>query len=262
MAKWLRCIHNDDLKIGMLIDGEVLVYDGNMFAEPQSTGERFRLEDVTVTIPCRPNKMLALWNNFHSRAVHEGWQIPPEPLYFVKTENSFNAHLKPIQRPSSYMGPVFFEGELGIVIGKQCCRVTEIEASHHIFGYTCVNDVTAKEILKRDPSFPQWTRAKCFDSFGIFGPVIETEVEVDRLVIQTRLDGELLQEYSVTDMVFHPYRLVSLLSQDMTLYPGDVIACGTGLGAQAMQDGQIVEVSIEGVGILRNRMVNTDSTNQ
>jgi 2-keto-4-pentenoate hydratase/2-oxohepta-3-ene-1,7-dioic acid hydratase in catechol pathway len=114
--------------------------------------------------------------------------------------------------------------------------------------------VTAKEILKRDPSFPQWTRAKGFDTFGVFGPWIVTGLDADSLVIQSRLDGRLLQEYPVTDMVFRPHKLVSMISQDMSLYPGDIIACGTGLNAAAMEDGQTIEISIKGIGVLSNRM--------
>jgi len=129
-----------------------------------------------------------------------------------------------------------------------------MEAADYIFGYTCINDVTAKNILKRDPSFPQWTRAKGFDTFGVFGPYIATGLDVDTLVVQSWLDGELLQNYPVTDMVFRPHRLVSMISQDMTLYPGDVIACGTGLNATAMADDQTIEVSIDGIGVLSNRM--------
>jgi 2-keto-4-pentenoate hydratase/2-oxohepta-3-ene-1,7-dioic acid hydratase in catechol pathway len=129
-----------------------------------------------------------------------------------------------------------------------------MEAADYIFGYTCINDVTAKNILKRDPSFPQWTRAKGFDTFGVFGPCIATGLDVDTLVVQSWLDGELLQNYPVTDMVFRPHKLVSMISQDMTLYPGDVIACGTGLNATAMEDGQTIEVSIDGIGVLSNKM--------
>ena len=254
MALWLQFGYKKNSNLGLL-DGDIIhIYSGDLFDDPQPTGETCKLEDVEIHIPCMPGKMLALWNNFYSRAEHEGWDIPPEPLYFVKTPNTYNAHAQPIIRPASYNGPVFFEGELGIVIGKTCAHIPESAAADYIFGYTCINDVTAKEILKRDPSFPQWTRAKGFDSFGVFGPVIATGLDVDRLTIQSRLDGKLLQDYTVTDMVFRPHKLVSIISQDMTLYPGDVIACGTGLNATAMEDGQIIEVSIDGIGVLANKM--------
>ncbi|MGB5277009.1 MAG: fumarylacetoacetate hydrolase family protein [Gammaproteobacteria bacterium] len=254
MPFWLQFSDKNRCRLGMLDGDTIHVHRGDLFNDPQPVNEHHKVGDVEILIPCKPGKMLALWNNFYSRAEHEGWDIPPEPLYFVKTSNSFNAHAQPIIRPASYDGPVFFEGELGIVIGKAGLHIAESEAADYIFGYTCINDVTAKEILKRDPSFPQWTRAKGFDTFGVFGPVIATDVDVDSLVIQSRLDGELLQDYPVTDMVFHPHKLVSAISQDMTLFPGDIIACGTGLNARAMDDGQIIEVSIDGVGVLSNIM--------
>jgi 2-keto-4-pentenoate hydratase/2-oxohepta-3-ene-1,7-dioic acid hydratase in catechol pathway len=254
MALWLQFYYKKNTLLGVLDADTIDIYSGDIFDDPQRVGETCRLEDVEILMPCKPGKMIALWNNFYSRAEHEGWDIPPEPLYFVKTPNSFNAHLQPIIRPVSYDGPIFFEGELGIVIGKTCSHVSETEVADYIFGYTCINDVTAKEILKRDPSFPQWTRAKGFDSFGVFGPYIATGLDVDTLVIQSSLDGELLQNYTVTDMVFRPHKLVSMISQDISLYPGDIIACGTGLNATSMEDGQIIEVSIDGIGVLSNKM--------
>lgn len=197
---------------------------------------------------------MGLWNNFYSRAEKEGWDIPPEPLYFSKLASSYRAHNKNIIRPLNYDGPVYFEAELGIVVGKVCCQVSEAEAAQHIFGYTCVNDVTALEILQRDKSFPQWVRSKSFDTFCPFGPAIVTDVELDTLVIRAVLDGEIRQEYLVSDMVFPPHKLLSLLSHYMTLYPGDIIACGTASGSGPMQDGQNIEINIDGVGRLCNVM--------
>jgi len=254
MTLWLQFSYANSTRFGVLDKDSIHIYSGDLFDDPQPVGECCKLADVEILIPCQPGKMLALWNNFYSRAEHEGWDIPPEPLYFVKTSNSFNAHSQPIIRPPAYNGAVFFEGELGIVIGKTCAHISEAEAADYIFGYTCINDVTAKEILKRDPSFPQWTRAKGFDTFGIFGPWIATGLDVETFVIQSWLDGELLQDYPVTDMVFKPHRLVSMISRDMTLRPGDIIACGTGLNATAMEDGQTIEVSIGGIGVLSNKM--------
>ena len=257
MTIWLQFSYKNDSRLGKLEGDQIHIYSGDLFDQPQPVGESCKLDQVEILTPCQPGKMLALWNNFYSRAEHEGWDIPPEPLYFVKTPNSYNAHAQPIIRPRSYDGPVYFEGELGIVIGKSCAGISEAEADDYIFGYTCINDVTAKEILKRDPSFPQWTRAKGFDTFGVFGPWIVTDLDVDNLVIQSRLDGQLLQDYPVTDMVFRPRKLVSMISQDMSLCPGDIIACGTGLNAAAMEDGQIIEISIAGIGVLSNRMTAT-----
>ena len=254
MTHWIQYKHNNDKGLGVLVEDLIHIYSGELFANPQAVGETLPLAEVEILPPCQPEKFLALWNNFYSRAEKEGWDIPPEPLYFTKVRSCFNAHGQAIRRPADYSGPVFFEGELGIVIGKTCYQVAENEIDDYIFGYTCVNDVTAKEVLKRDPSFPQWTRAKGYDSFGVFGPVIATGLEPDELVIESWLDGECKQHYPVTDMVFRPRRLVSVLSQYMTLEPGDVIACGTGLGACAMQGGQQIEVRIDGIGSLINTM--------
>ena len=259
MTIWLQFSYKNNIRLGVLDGDAINIYSGALFDDPQPVVESCRLDDVEILAPCKPGKMIALWNNFYSRAEHEGWEIPPEPLYFVKTPNSYNAHAKPIVRPPSYDGPVFFEGELGIVIGKTCSGVSEAEAAEYIFGNTCINDVTAKEILQRDPSFPQWTRAKGFDTFGIFGPYIVTDLDVEALVIQSRLDGELLQDYPVSDMIFKPHRLVSMISSDMTLQPGDIIACGTGLNAAAMKNGQTIEVFIDGIGVLSNRMTAVQS---
>ena len=145
-----------------------------------------------------------------------------EPLYFLKSPSAFLAHGETIRRPPSYSGNVVYEGELGIVIGKRCSNVTEDEAGDYIFGYTCVDDVTAADIISKDPTFAQWARAKSFDTFGVFGPVIATGLDPMDLSIRTVLDGKERQNYPVSDMIFPPHRLVSYLSRDMTLLPGDV----------------------------------------
>ena len=154
--------------------------------------------------------------------------------------------------PASYSGKVVCEGELGIVIGRTCRAVSEAEAARNIFGYTCINDVTAAEIPHRDPTFAQWTRAKSFDSFGVFGPVVATGLDPMQLSIRTVLNDQERQSYPVADMVFPPAKLVSLISQDMTLDPGDVGACGTSAGLGSMKPGSTVSVTIDGIGTLTN----------
>ncbi len=142
---------------------------------------------------------------------------------------------------------------LGIVIGKTCHMISEAAAREYIFGYTCINDVTALELLNRDPTFAQWTRAKSFDTFGVFGPVVATGIDPMTLVVRTILNGEERQNYPVADIVFPPAKLVSLISQDMTLHPGDVIACGTSIGVGSMKPGSTVSIIIDGIGALTNR---------
>jgi 2-keto-4-pentenoate hydratase/2-oxohepta-3-ene-1,7-dioic acid hydratase in catechol pathway len=148
---------------------------------------------------------------------------------------------------------VVYEGELGVVVGARIKSATIAEAAAAIFGYTCVNDVTAFELIHEDASFEQWTRAKSFDGFAPFGPVIATGVDAAGLVVRTLLNGRERQNYPVSDMIFTPAEIVSRLSQDMTLEPGDVIACGTTtVGIAPMRPGAVVEVAIDGVGVLRN----------
>ena len=227
-----------------------------MFARPQPTGRTLALAEVKVLTPCAPSKMVCLWNNFHALAARLGVAEPDEPLYFLKSPSAFLAHGETIRRPKSYSGNVVYEGELGIVIGKRCNNVGEDEAGDYIFGYTCVDDVTAADIITKDPTFAQWARAKSFDTFGVFGPVIATGLDPMQLSIRTVLDGKERQNYPVSDMIFPPHRLVSYLSRDMTLLPGDVIACGTSVGVSAMRaPAHRIEVTIEGIGTLGNEFV-------
>jgi 2-keto-4-pentenoate hydratase/2-oxohepta-3-ene-1,7-dioic acid hydratase in catechol pathway len=253
MSFWLRYTHQGAIGFGTLEGESVRVHAGDMFAAPTATGEALGLADVQLLAPCVPSKMPALWNNFYERAAKEGQAIPAHPLYFLKGNNSFCAHGTVIRKPAGFDGKVVFEAELGIVIGKTCTAVSEANALSHVFGYTCVNDVTAADWLRIDPSFMHWVRAKSFDTFCPFGPVIATGIDPAGLRVKAVLDGQERQNYPVADMIFSPARLVSLISQDMTLMPGDVIACGTSVGAGSMKPGSSIRVEIAGIGVLENR---------
>ena len=253
MTLWLRFEADGSEQIGTLENDTVTVWTGDLFADPQPTGQRFPLAAVRVLAPCVPSKLIGLWNNFHERAAKEGLQRPTHPPYFIKGANCYAAHGDAIRRPAGYAGMVVFEAELGIVIGKRATAIGVQDAPAAIFGYTCVNDVTARELLRLDPAFVHWTRAKSFDTFGVFGPVIATGLDPSSLRVRAVVAGEERQNYPVSDMFFSPAEIVSLLSHDMTLEPGDVIACGTSVGAGAMQDGDTVEVAIDGIGGLINR---------
>jgi 2-keto-4-pentenoate hydratase/2-oxohepta-3-ene-1,7-dioic acid hydratase in catechol pathway len=250
--KWLRFVHGGREAFGVLEGDEIAVHHGDLFASPQPTGERIAVAGIEWLTPCRPTKMLALWNNFRAAAEKNGWAPPAEPLYFVKTPNSHAAHGAPIPVPAGEVGRVAYEGELAIVIGRRARAVPLADAPAFIFGYTCANDVTAIELLHRDASFPQWTRAKGYDGFGVFGPVIETRFDVATASVRTTVAGRERQNYALADMFFGPAELVSRLSHDMTLEPGDVILCGTSLGVLPMKPGSRVEVAIDGIGTLAN----------
>ena len=253
MQKWLRFAHDGHTGFGQLTGDTVAVHAGDMYRDPRPTGQTLPLAQLKLLTPAVPGKMLAMWNNFHALAAKLGLAAPREPLFFVKTANSFLATGEVIRRPPSFDGKVVYEGELGIVIGRRCRAVSVADAPQYIFGYTCINDVTAADIINRDPAFQQWSRAKSFDTFGVFGPVVATGLDPATLSVRTVLNGQERQNYPVADMIFLPAQLVSLISRDMTLEPGDVICCGTSIGAGSMKPGSTVEISIDGIGTLSNR---------
>ena len=231
---------------------EVAVHDGDLFGASQPTGEKIALHDATVLAPCEPTKIVGLWNNLEAAATKNGWARPAEPLYFFKPSTACVGHGAPVIAPAAYTGRILYEGELGVVIGTACADVDPADVDDVIFGYTCVNDVTALDIIGEDASFPQWCRAKSFDTFAPIGPVIARGLDPDALTVQTRVGGKVRQDYPVSDMFFSPRQLVSLVSRGMTLLPGDVIACGTSTGAMPMRPGVTIEVEIPGIGMLAN----------
>lgn len=253
MTQWIRFEHAGATHFGTLADGTVAVHEGNMFHAPRATDATLPVDQVSLLTPTLPGKMVALWNNSRAMAAKLHQDIPNEPLYFLKSNGSYLGPGGTIRKPASYNGKVVFEGELGIVIGQECRAVAEANSGNHILGYTCVNDVTAIGLIGQDASFPQWTRAKSFDTFGVFGPTIATGLDPRALSIRTTLNEQERQHYPVTDLIFQPAEIVSLISQDMTLHAGDVICCGTSVGVGSMKTGSTVEVTIDGIGTLRNR---------
>jgi 2-keto-4-pentenoate hydratase/2-oxohepta-3-ene-1,7-dioic acid hydratase in catechol pathway len=229
------------------------VHDGDMFSDAKPAETSCAFESVKLLAPVRPGKFIGLWNNFHEQAAKQGLSIPARPLYFMKGSNAINDPDGVIRQPSAQLSRIAYEGELGVVIGKTCRDADETAATDAIFGYTCINDVTAIEAFGDNPAFSEWTRAKSCDTFGPIGPVIATDIDFGTARVRTLVNGRERQNYPLTDMIFPPARIVSLISHDMTLAPGDVIACGTSLGVLPMRPGTIVEVVIDGIGTLRNR---------
>ena len=257
MALWVRFARqNGSTGFGTLDDaaGRIAVHAGEMFAAPAPTGEVLARDAVRLLAPVRPGKFIGLWNNFRELAAKTGAAIPERPLWFLKAGTSVLDPEGIIAPPAGYAGRVLYEGELGLVIGRRCKDADEAEAARAIFGLTVVNDVTALDLLTADPSFPQWARAKSCDSFGPVGPAIATGLDWSALRVTVALGGRVRQDYPTADMILPPARIVSLLSREMTLEPGDVIACGTSVGALPMRPGMVVEVTIEGIGTLRNVM--------
>jgi 2-keto-4-pentenoate hydratase/2-oxohepta-3-ene-1,7-dioic acid hydratase in catechol pathway len=253
--RWVRFKRRDgSTGFGVLEGSRIALYQGELFEGPHPTGVWAALDEVTLMAPCAPSKIIALWNNFHALAAKLGKAAPQNPLFLIKPGTCVAGPGEAIRRPKGYSGKIVYEGELGIVIGRRCKDVTPQAAAAYIHGYTCVNDVTASEVLQENPDFPQWCRAKSYDTFGCIGPSICTELDYTRSSLYTRLDGEQRQNYALADMIFAPLELVSRISHDMTLLPGDVISCGTSLGVGSMREGAVVEIEIEAIGTLVNTL--------
>ncbi|WP_270937176.1 fumarylacetoacetate hydrolase family protein [Falsiroseomonas oryzae] len=252
MALWVRFSRNGVEGFGTLEGESVRVHAGDLLAGAAPTGESVAVQDVALLPPVRPTVFVGLWNNYREAAAKQNLAIPETPLFFLKSPRSVVGPEAAILPPSSYTGRVIYEGELGLVIGTTVRDATEEEAADAIFGLTCVNDVTALDLLNADPSFAQWARAKGCDSFGPIGPAIATGLDWSSLRVQVALNGRVRQDYPCADMILPPARIVALLSREMTLAPGDVIACGTSVGALPMRPGMTVEVTVAGIGTLRN----------
>ncbi|MGG5821861.1 fumarylacetoacetate hydrolase family protein [Falsiroseomonas sp. HW251] len=252
MALWVRFGRDRADGFGTLEGEAIHVHRGDLFAGAVPTGESVALSDVALLAPTRPAVFVGLWNNFRDAAAKQNLAIPDTPLFFLKSPRSVVGPGAAIAPPAGYAGRVIYEGELGLVIGRRVSNADEEEAAAAIFGLTCVNDVTALDTLNADPSFAQWARAKGCDSFGPIGPAIATGLDWSALRVQVALNGRVRQDYPTADMIIPPARIVSLISREMTLDAGDVVACGTSVGALPMRPGMTVEVTIEGIGTLRN----------
>jgi len=242
--KWIVWLDGAAWRFGTVEGETVQPHAGDFFNNPAPDGPPVPLSAITPVAPLRPRQFIGLWNNFHALAEKQGNAIPEFPLYFLKAPSSIIGPDATITPPPGYDGKILYEGELGIVIGRD----------QSIFGYTIVNDVTALDVLNADPSFPQWARAKSFASFGPVGPCIVTGIDLATAEVSVALNGRVRQNYKLSDMIIPPARIVELIGREVDLQPGDVIACGTSLGALPMRPGMVVEVSITGIGTLRNVM--------
>lgn len=198
-----------------------------------------------------PSKIIGIGVNYRAHAVEMGKGLPEEPLMFLKPRSALLPDGGAIERPLGY-DQVHFEGELGVVIGQRARRLSREEALGVVLGFTCINDVSCRDLQKKDG---QWARAKGFDTFCPLGPKIVGGLDPRNLRIQTRLNGETRQDSTTADLIFDVPTLIAFCSQHMTLEPGDVISTGTPAGVGNMSPGDTVEVEIEGIGILRNTVI-------
>ncbi len=225
---------------------------GNPFhGEAEGIAEGYPLADVGVLVPVIPSKIVCVGRNYAPHAKELGNEIPTEPLLFMKPSTALVEHGGTILLPSA-SNRVDFEGEIGLVVGRTMKNVPPEHVRDYLFGVTCVNDVTARDIQRRDKAF---TRGKGFDSFAPCGPWIETEFDLANLSVETHVNGQVRQKGHVSEMIFSPEVLLSFISEGMTLLPGDLIATGTPAGVGPLQAGDSVEITVGGVGTLSNTVL-------
>jgi 2-keto-4-pentenoate hydratase/2-oxohepta-3-ene-1,7-dioic acid hydratase in catechol pathway len=252
-----RFTTGDDPRFG-LVEGEgdeqaIAVITGDpMYTAVQPTGERVRLADARLLAPVIPrSKVVGVGRNYADHAAELGNDVPSEPLLFLKPNTCVIGPGDPIVLPEQ-SSEVHYEGELAVVIGRLCKDVPAQRAAEVILGYTCANDVTARDLQRTDA---QWTRAKGFDTFCPLGPWLVSDLDVGDLRITTRLDGETVQDARTSQLLFDVPALIAYISAAFSLLPGDVILTGTPAGVGPVAAGQRVEVELEGVGVLGNPVV-------
>ena len=233
---------------GRIEGEEVVVLSGAPWAGGEDTGKRVALGAVSLLVPSEASKVVCIGQNYRKHAEEMGKPVPPEPLIFMKPSTALNAHRSPIRMPKVSQD-VQYEAELGLLIGERLKNVDEATAARAIWGLTCINDVTARDIQRREV---QHTRAKSYDTFACVGPWIEVGLRADDLAVLCRVNGQVRQDSRTSDMVFSPARLVSFISHIMTLLPGDLVSTGTPSGVGRLVAGDVVEVELEGIGTLAN----------
>jgi 2-keto-4-pentenoate hydratase/2-oxohepta-3-ene-1,7-dioic acid hydratase in catechol pathway len=244
--KICRFNFNGETFAGVIEEDSVTLFENN-----RRKNESFPLSDVKLTAPVNPSKIVCVGRNYAEHAAELGNEVPSEPLLFLKAPSAIINDGDKITLPK-YSRQVEHEGELAIVIGRKCRSLFDDEDPFdHILGYTCLNDVTARDLQKKDGQF---TRAKSFDTFCPAGPFIETDLDLKNGGVSTRVNGEVRQSGKFSQMVFPVDFLIRYISNMMTLLPGDVIATGTPSGVGKLDSGDVCEVEIEGIGVLRNRV--------
>jgi 2-keto-4-pentenoate hydratase/2-oxohepta-3-ene-1,7-dioic acid hydratase in catechol pathway len=248
--KFIRYKIKSGIRHGLVCDNHALEVEGDIFSKYQVTETKHALCDLKILSPCVPTKIVAIGLNYRSHAEELGMALPEDPMVFMKPPTAVIGPDEEIIYPGM-SSQVDYEGELAVVIGKKCRFVTEEDSEKYIAGYTCFNDVTARDLQKKDVQF---TRAKGFDTFAPMGPFIETDINPCNVKIETFLNGKKKQSGNTSDLIFPVRTIVSFLSKIMTLCPGDIIATGTPGGIGPMKRGDVVEVRIEGIGNLQNKV--------
>lgn len=248
--KFVRFRTGSTARYGILEDGRVSEIRGSLYGRYRRTRRSYALTRVRLLPPCEPTKIVAVGINYRGHAAEFGNPVPDEPILFLMPLTALVGPGDTIVYPA-ISRRVDYEAELAVVMKRRGRNIPRGQALRYVLGYTCHNDVTARDLQKKDG---QWTRGKSFDTFAPLGPCIATGLDPHRLRIEARVNGEIRQSANTDQLVFDVPTLVAFVSQVMTLYPGDVIATGTPPGAGPLERGDVVEVEIEGIGVLRNRV--------
>lgn len=250
--KIVRIKSGDDISYGVADAEGVLIYNGTPFVAWEPTENVVPWQSATLLAPVIPTKVMCVGKNYEDHAAEFGGDLPEEPLIFMKPATSVIGNNANIVHPSMSK-EVQHEAELAVVISRPARNVRAEDASQYIFGYTAANDVTARDLQRRDG---QWTRAKGFDTFCPLGPAIETELDpLERLAVICKVNGEVRQAGFTSDMVFGVAEIIEYITAFATLLPGDVILTGTPSGVGKVEPGDIMEVEVDGIGTLTNRVV-------
>jgi len=244
----VRFRFGDRIATGVVEGDAVRALAGTFFENPVPSGEEIPLDDVRLLAPILPSKVVCLGKNYAAHAAEFGGEVPEEPLVFLKPSTSVSGPGDPIPLPP-ISNRVDYEGELAVVIGRIARNVRAEEAFRYILGYTCGNDVTLRDLQKKDD---QWARAKGFDGSCPLGPWIQAELDPNDVHLETRVNGEVRQSASTSDMVFGVATIIEFVTEFMTLLPGDVIMTGTPEGVGKLEPGDKVEVVVDGIGVLMN----------
>ncbi len=247
--KFLRCLSEGKDYYGILESDSVKCLSNNFLIGNYNVIKEVNINDVKILPPVLPSKIIGIGLNYNDHIQEMKDEKPSVPKMFIKPSSTIIGPLDPIIYPKYMSKRVDYEGELCVVIGKTCKNIEPKQAKDYIFGYTIINDVTARDLQSIDG---QWTRAKGFDTFAPIGPYIETQIEPTNLRITTKLNDEIKQDSTTAHMIFDVFELVAFISQIMTLYPGDLIASGTPSGVGPVSVGDVVEIEIESIGKLIN----------
>lgn len=254
--KFCRFVPSDSVPLkpafalhGLIEDGQIREITGHPWSQWSQATRIWRVENVRLLAPVEPGKIVCIGRNYAAHAAELGNEVPKEPLMFLKPASSVIGPEDAILL-TRFSEQVEHEGELAVVIGKRCSQLREADDPlDYVLGYTCLNDVTARDLQKKDVQF---TRAKGFDTFCPIGPHIETDIDPVDVLVETRVNDALRQSANTSLMVYPVAFLIRWISHMMTIHPGDVIATGTPAGVGRLAAGDVVEVRIAGIGVLRN----------